>query len=69
MTSPPRIQFIPQVRVFFGDEAFAACQTVEACRAQLAKKSDEDITPFLQVCPPQPWHKSIGQQRLTNKIK
>jgi ectoine hydroxylase-related dioxygenase (phytanoyl-CoA dioxygenase family) len=37
------------VRVFFGDEAYAACRTLEACRQQLSKKADDDITPFLQV--------------------
>lgn len=42
----------PQVRVFFGDEAYAACRTVAACKAQLAQKGEDDITPFLQVRPP-----------------
>lgn len=35
--------------MFFGDEAYDECRTVEACMAQLAKKGADDITPFLQV--------------------
>ena len=38
-----------EVHVFFGEEAYEACTTTEACLAQLKKKDAEAITPFLQV--------------------
>ncbi|KAM3572673.1 hypothetical protein VYU27_005359 [Nannochloropsis oceanica] len=38
-----------EVQVFFGEEAYEACTTTDACVAQLKKKDAEAITPFLQV--------------------
>jgi hypothetical protein len=38
-----------EIHVFFGEEAYQACTTTEACLAQLSKKDEDAITPFLQV--------------------
>lgn len=38
-----------EVQVFFGQDVYRQCTTVEQCLAQLAKKDDDAITPFLQV--------------------
>ena len=37
------------MRVFFGEAEYTACRTLAQCRAKLATKEAEDITPFLQV--------------------
>lgn len=38
-----------EVHVFFGEKAYQACTTAEACLEQLRKKDADAISPFLQV--------------------